>query len=302
LRYRPVEMKSERSIKVQIITAGTAAAVLVLLLGVAFSGCCRDCDNNTVYDTVVVVDEFPPTPPDGVYSVTGNRIVTIFWNPNREPDLAGYAVYYNYDGGLSYNLLTEVPADQTWYEDKNLINGETKFYAVVAYDTEGLVSELSYEDVFDTPRPEGVDLVLNDYLGQNNHLSGYRFASLTGSAQAWDDPATHIYFGTPNGEYTLFTARAGVDIQDYGYVESMDEVDWAPTNGWALLPKTALIPGHSYIVRILDVQGRYNFAKIYIAELTPDHVTMDWAYQTAPDNPELVSTGGGSTPGGGGIK
>jgi hypothetical protein len=292
-------MKSERGIRIgntaKIMIGFGAVTLLVFILG----GCCNNCEDNTVYDTVVVVDNFPPTPPDGVYSVTGDGVVSIYWNPNREPDLAGYAVYFNNDGGNLYQFLADVPPERNWYDDYNVTNGVTKYYAVLAYDTEGFESELSYEDVFDTPRPEGVNLVLYDYLGQNSSLSGYDFSSLTGAAQAWNSSTTDIYFGTPNGEYTLFAAGTGVDIQDFGYVETLDEVDWAPLNGWAPLKRVAVIPGHSYIVRVLDTKGSFNYAKIYVAEVTPDHVTLDWAYQVDPDNPELIASGGNPTPGGG---
>lgn len=279
------EMKSE--IRITALILGVAVAIIV-------AGCCDECD-----DTVLVVDNFPPSPPDGVTSVTGDGVVTLFWNPNGELDLGGYAIYYNYDGGDLYTFLAEVPRDQTWYDDYDVRNGFTKFYAVSAFDIEGLESELSYEVVFDTPRPEGANLVLYDYLGQNSDLSGYDFSSLSGSAQAWNDPQTDVYFGVPGGVYTLFAADAGVDIQDYGYAESFDEVGWAPQKGWTPSGKVEVIPGHIYIVRILSGSGYFNYAKVHITELTPDHATMDWAYQTDPDNPELAPEENGPAPEGG---
>lgn len=264
------------------------AIFAVLLAGLLIGGC-DDCTDSVVYETVVVVDNLPPSPPDGLVSITGDGIVYLEWNPNREPDLAGYVLYYNYDGGSKYTYMDDISKDQNWYNDEDVENGITKFYAVLAYDIEGLESDLSYEDVFDTPRPEGTGLVLYDYLGQNGNLSGYDFSARPyGYAQAWDEPTTDVYFGTPSGELLMFAKGAGVDVQDYGYADYFDEVGWAPIKGWAPSKSVALIPGHVYIVRILNQTGFYNYAKVRVTELTNTYVTLDWAYQTAPDNPELT--------------
>lgn len=284
--------------------SGTGIAIAVALVaGLLLSGgCYDDCDDTVVYETVVVVDDIPPSAPDGLVSITGDGVVYLEWNPNREPDLDGYALYYNYDGGLQYTLLADLDKDQNWYDDYDVVNGVTKYYAVSAYDIEGYESDLSYEDVWDTPRPEGTGLVLYDYLGQNSDLSGYDFSGLTGIAQAWDsiDPATDIYFGTPNGERVMFARGTGVDIQDYGYADYFDEVGWAPVKGYVPGPdkQVALIPGHIYIVRVLNqVSGLYNYAKIHVTELTAEYVRLDWAYQTDPGNPELAPGNQESAPG-----
>jgi hypothetical protein len=264
-------------------------SIFVLLLAGLLLGGCDDCKDKVVYETVVVVDNLPPSAPDGLVSITGDEVVYLQWNPNQEPDLAGYVVYYNYDGSLRYTFLADVPKDEYWYYDTDVQNGVTKFYAVLAYDIEGLESDLSYEDVFDTPRPEGTDLVLKDYL-QDSDFSGYDFSRLPYGehTQAWDDPETDIYFGTPNGELLLFAHGTGVDLQDYGYADAFDEVGWAPTKGWAQ-GKVALIPGHIYIVRIQNkTTGLYNYAKIRVTDLAINYVQLDWAYQTDPSNPELT--------------
>jgi hypothetical protein len=274
------EMKSRLALNVLI-----AALLLPALL--VFTGCCDDCD-----DTVVVLDNGPPSAPDGVFSVTGDQEVIIYWNPNPEPDIAGYDIYWNDDGTDRYFYLATVPPSQTYYIDEGLTNGVTLFYAVLAFDKDGLESELSSETVFDTPRPEGFNLVLYDYLGQTSNLSGYDFSSLSGTAQAWDELDTDVYFDPSNG-VNLLRARDGVDIQDYGYIDLVD-VSWAPPGGWSPNLHAELIIGHSYIIRISDKQGGHNYAKIYVQNVSSSSATLDWAYQTAVDNPELAPIGGKS--------
>lgn len=273
-------MKSRAALNVLI-------AALLLPALTFFTGCCDDCD-----DTVVVLDNGPPSAPDGVFSVTGDREVTIYWNPNPEPDIAGYDIYWNDEEVGFYEYLATVPPHQTYYVDRGLTNGITIFYAVLAFDEDGLESELSYETVFDTPRPEGKNLVLYDYLGQYSNLSGYDFSSLSGTAQAWNDPDTDVYFDPSNG-VNLLRARSGVDIQDYGFIDLVD-VSWAPAGGWSPNLQAELIIGHSYIIRISDKMGGHNYAKIYVQNVSSSSVTLDWAYQTATDNLELAPIGGKS--------
>jgi hypothetical protein len=266
------------------------AGSTVAFLGVAFValGLLSGCNN----DDPVVVD-LPPSAPDGVYSVTGDGQVTICWNKNPENDIAGYDIYWNDQPSGAFQFVASVGPNTTCYTDTDVTNGTTYFYAVLAFDREGQESQLSIEDVFDTPRPEGTNLVMFDYLGQNSGLSGYDFSALTGTAQAWNAAGTDVFFGTPNGEPTLFAAGAAVDVQDYGYIDLV-YVDWAPSAGWSGVGAVELIQGHSYIIRITNQSGRWNVAKVYVVDLTPGSVTLDWAYQIDQNNFELAPGIGGA--------
>ena len=264
---------------------------LLLLPALLLTGGCDDCD-----DTIVIVDNGPPSVPEGLYSVTGDTYCTLYWNENPEPDIAGYGIYWHDEEYGNYTRITNVPAGQTYYDIDfyalGYDNGTTLYFAVDAYDTDGNRSEdLSYETVFDTPRPEGYDLVLYDYLGPSANLSGYDFSSVSGTARLYSDPATDVYFGTSNGVNLLY-ASAGVDLQDYGYIDLID-VDWAPSGGWSPTHQAEMIVGHSYLLRISDKIGGHNYAKIYVVNVTPSSVTLDWAYQEVVDLPELSPTKGG---------
>ena len=264
---------------------------LLLLPALFLTGGCDDSD-----DTLVIVDNGPPSVPVGLSSVTGDGYCTLYWNANPEPDIAGYGVYWHDQAAGYYTRITNVPASQTYFEVDFIAlgfdNGTTLYFAVDAFDKDGLRSvDLSYETVYDTPRPEGYDLVLYDYLGPNANLSGYDFSSVSGTARPYNEPTTDVYFGTSNGVNLLY-AGAGVDIQDYGYIDLVD-VDWAPSGGWSPSGRAELIIGHSYLLRISDKIGGHNFAKIYVVNVSPSSVTLDWAYQEVVDLPELSPVKGG---------
>lgn len=266
--------------------AGLAAVLLVAFMA-AFGAGCNDDEN------VVIVD-LPPSAPDGVFSTTGDGEVEICWNPNPEPDVKGYDIFWNDQPVGVFERIGSVGANQTCFVDVNVANGVTYYYAVAAFDEAGQQSDLSVEDVFDTPRPEGTNLVLFDYLGQNSNLSGYDFSALTGVAQAMTDPTTDVYFGAPGNVPTLFADQvAGVDIQDYGYVDLVD-VDWAPLAGWSGIGQVELIQGHSYIIRVVDAGGVFHMAKVFVVDVSTTSVTLDWAYQIDPNNPELAPGTGGA--------
>jgi len=279
VQYARIRNPIDRMTRLSGVLVAVAALTMPLVAG------CED-------DTVAAAND-PPFPPDGVFSVTGDKLVTIYWNPNQESDLAGYRVYRgNVDLSGPYYRLAEVKKSQTHYADTDVNNGETWFYAVTAFDNAGNESKLSAEDVFDTPRPEGFGLVLVE-LGQDQSHAGYDFSSLSNLPQNATAPTTDVYFDVQAGVNYIVCGNAGVDIQDYGLIDLIG-VDWAPTTGWAPSKKAEAIAGHSYIVRILDGQGGYNMAKFFVEDAPTTTITLDWAYQAVANNPELTRAVGGA--------
>jgi hypothetical protein len=230
----------------------------------------------------------PPFPPDGVFSITGDGYVEICWNANWESDLAGYGVYRDDNSDWIYDWLTDVDRDVTCYIDDTAQNGNTYHYAITAFNERGQESDLSYEDVFDTPRPQGFGLTLDNYAGAGSATSGYDFSSLANTAIPWNSTVADIYFGTEGGIRYLFTT-AGAEIQDWGVID-LEYVDWAPNNGWAPSGRAEAIVGHSYTL-VVDGPAGQNFAKVFVANVSDQSVTMDWAYQEVTDLPELISRG-----------
>lgn len=68
------------------------------------------------------------------------------WNPNTEPDMAGYKVYWGYASG-NYTSWEELPGTPTSPSHiiENLHPGQIYFFAVTAYDTSGNESGHSNE-------------------------------------------------------------------------------------------------------------------------------------------------------------
>lgn len=243
-----------------------------ILLGVLLSGCYEE----DVYEP----DIEPPAVPRGVYSITGDEEVYLSWYPNAENDLAGYRMYRGLsENGAYYHIAT---TGSVQFVDRDVSNGRTYYYAVSAYDRSGNESELSYDLVFDTPRPEGQGVRLFDF-NITPAVSGYDFA--TNRALHYQSADVDIYFEyhAPSGGLFINVATAQTDIQDFGYTSSLDDVGYAPQDGWSPLGYVECIGGHSYVIWTDDD----HYAKMRIITANSSFVEFDWAYQIDPGNREL---------------
>lgn len=227
------------------------------------------------------IDHEPPSVPRGVNSITGDGEVMLTWYHNTEPDLAGYRVYRCPMPDGPYILIGETNLD--YFLDCELINGKTYYYAVSAFDIHNNESELSYETVFDTPRPEGFNEKVFDYT-EYPEYGGWDFSEYT--LVPYNYAYCDFYFGYDdlNGTYYFYSARPGTLIQDMGYTTSFDEISYAPSDGWSPSGMVEAIVGHTYIIWTWD----NHFAKIRMTSLKPDYALFDWAYQIDPGNPELA--------------
>jgi len=178
-------------------------------------------------DSVGLRDLSPPHAPQALYSVTGDGSVTLHWIPNTEPDLAGYRVYRGPSFAGPYTPLATTSA--TTYVDNGAANGTTYYYAVAAYDFAGNESDLSVENVNDTPRPAGTNLVLSA-ASTNAATAGYDFSA--GTVRAATDTATDVYFDVTGSTRLMLARDTQTDIQDAGYTTSLDQLDFSPTSGW----------------------------------------------------------------------
>jgi len=232
----------------------------------------------TTVTEVVAPLPLPPAAPQGVYSVTGDERVSLFWIRNTEPDFLDYCVWRGpaYEGPftkLGHTVTT------SWI-DETAQNGVTYFYAVSAFNRAGLESKLSKESVFDTPRPEGFNLALSNSDLAPDVGSAYDFSS--GLVRRSDDPLSDVYFLARNGLQLLMARDIDTDVQDAGY-QVLEDLDWAPDDGWSPTGEVELIPGHSYYVWTRD----NHYAKVECITVSDTQVTLNWAYQLVPGNPEL---------------
>ena len=226
-------------------------------------------------------DLTPPAAPRGLYSVTGDRGVRLYWLDNTEADVEGYRIYASPCASGDQCPYTRVGVTTgTSFAVTSLVNGTTRYFAVAAYDRYGNESDLSYEDVFDTPRPAGTGLLLTNY-NDDPSRSGYDFSDFT--VRPWDDEFTDIFFDDDGRVSQIRTPFTDIEIQDAGYASSLDAVDYAPGSGWSPTGAVEAIAGHCYVVWTYDD----HYAKFRVTSVTPGRVIVDWAYQVDPGNREL---------------
>ena len=260
----------------QIYRSITAFLCIITLFGLIL-GCGSEDESPVQADTE------PPAIPRGVKSITGDGQVIVEWFPNGEADLAGYNIWRDDDGDEEFDLLAEVSADSSSFVDEEVINGRTYSYAISAVDYDDNESELSPEQVFDTPRPSGNNITLNDF-NLTPARSGFDFSQPAKGAITWDLPAADVYFGfdtVVNVPY-LYSDNL-TEMQDMGYHEYFDEVDVSPVRGFTT-EFVELIQGHVYI--LLTPDG--HFAKIHLLAVSNAAITFDWAYQIDPGNVQLA--------------
>ncbi len=243
-------------------------SLLVIGFGlIAFTGCTEP-------------DVTPPAAPQAVTTVNGNGAVDIFWVRNSESDLAGYRIYTSssYSGGY-VPLGTTRSAE---YHDGTALNGQTRYYAVSAYDNAGNESELSVELAAATPRPDGRGIVLPNYASDPNH-AGYDFS--TYSIGPYDDQYTDVFFeASPTRPYLVVWTDS--DIQDMGYTSSLDEIVSAPDSGWSPTKDAPVIAGHTYVIWTWDD----HYAKVRVTQSSLSSLRFDWAYQLQSGNHRLKSS------------
>ncbi len=232
--------------------------------------------------TVSEPDSEPPAVPRGVMSITGDETVYIQWYPNQESDLAGYNVYRGYSPIGYYDLIETVYT--AYFVDYYVTNGVTYYYAVTAFDDAGNESDLSSDLVYDTPRPEGTDILMN-YL-TDPYSAGFDFS--TESVLHYNNSHTDIYYECDTlYDIHYMNCADGTDIQDFGYVDTIDDINYAPEEGWSNLGWVELILGHGYIVWTHND----HYAKFRITELGNGRCKFDWAYQVDEGNRELAPPG-----------
>jgi len=254
----------------------TAIMVLALLI----AGC---EDETTKYIEVPVEIDVDPAVPQGVYSITGDGIVYIYWLPVQDDDLDYYRVWWSPDDD-EYTFMANTTDE--FYFDSDVDNGETYFYAVSAVDLAGNESELSYETVFDTPRPEGL-VMLTDFFDVEE-TSGFDFSTAQRVPYNFSTADIYLEYDAGLGTFFINVGDEYTDIQDMGYTYDFDDIGYSPDDGWSAVGWSEVILGHTYIIWTEDD----HFAKIRVLAVNGiSSVEFQWAYQTSSSDlgrPELA--------------
>ena len=218
-----------------------------------------------------------PSPPSGIYALNGDQRVDLSWYENRENDVAGYNVYYSYSYNGKYTLIGST--ETNYFIDDGAVNGDTYYYAVTAYDYNGNESDLSYDVVYTTPRPEGYNQSVLDYRSFPNH-GGYSFT--TYSTVPYDDNSSDFFFENYNGDFYLDVWNDS-EIQDMGVTQDIYDIAYAPTSGWSSTKDEFAVVGHTYVIWTWD----NHYAKIRINSITNSKISFDWAFQLVEGNRTL---------------
>ncbi len=95
--------------------------------------------------------DFPPVRPILLEAIPGNKSVKLKWVLNKEPDIAGYKIYYGLKSGTYFGKGAE-PGDSPIFVKninsiiiKNLKNEQVYFFALTAVDKSGQESSFSRE-------------------------------------------------------------------------------------------------------------------------------------------------------------
>jgi hypothetical protein len=244
---------------------------LLILSSTLLAGC----------DKIAGPDFIPPAAPNGLYTETGDNFIELFWRSNPENDVAGYNVFASSTYNGRYELIGSTHSP--YFNDTGARNGGTYYYAVTAFDFDGNESGLSKDVVYDVPRPEGYNVILNNFR-QLPAYAGYDFSDYL--VRTYNDLYTDMYFEYYNGEYYM-NVRTDSDIQDVGATNSLLDVRHAPTAGWSPTHDVVLRVGHTYVVWTWND----HYAKFRVTGLSSNRVVFDWAYQLQVSNPMLKPVG-----------
>ena len=92
----------------------------------------------------------------------GNASVIVAWDPNSEPDLAGYRVYYG-RAPRTYNTMIDV-GNNTNQIVNDLHHEMIYYFAVTAYDSSGNESSYSDEAIANIPPPQAETPQLKNFI------------------------------------------------------------------------------------------------------------------------------------------
>ncbi|MBM4186479.1 MAG: hypothetical protein FJ206_04110 [Gemmatimonadetes bacterium] len=258
--------------------------------------------------TVTVDERLVLDKPATLASVTLNRAIALVWSDNSyrgDPDGFGHYRVYS----TSYDLDRDL-CGNTWHLEGTtvapefrvgaLVNGVSRCFGVSAVAVEGFESLWS-PLVADTPRPDARNVALTA-RAVSDQTAGFRFwRDLNGNGRA--EPAELGLVGSGSaldldfrlerdgaGRLLLVPVRTGTAVVVYGNrpVGDLTDIDVAPLGGYSRAPVEP-VPGWGYV---FEMDGPDRFARygaVRVSHVGRDLIIFDWAYQTDPGNPELIT-------------
>jgi hypothetical protein len=84
---------------------------------------------------VVPMDDFPPEPPSRPSITSEEGAITLTWEPNAEPDIAGYLILRGEAGDATLTPVSDTVVTETRFTDRSVKPGVRYIYAVQAIDS-----------------------------------------------------------------------------------------------------------------------------------------------------------------------
>lgn len=252
----------------------------VVAIVVTFVGCEND---NEILNPA-------PAAPQGVYTITGDDAVYLYWNGPYEVDLKEYIILRSFEEFENYTEIARVTAESNRdldlliyeYIDTEVQNSKTYFYAVVTVDKSRQESDLSAESVFDTPRPQG-EVTLYP-VSVDGSIAGFNLVTETVVSYLSEAADFYLEYNNSNDIYFITVGNVQIDIQDMGFSYDFDQINYAPDTGWSQFSDMELILGHTYVLWT-DTD---NYAKLRPVQIfNSGAVKFEWAFQADAGNREL---------------
>jgi hypothetical protein len=112
-------------------------------------------------------------------SIAHAEVVSLEWDPNSEPDLAGYNMYRSNQSGSGYVRLNQSLIVATTYDD-DAPAGQTFYYVCTAVNTADLESGFSNEVPYTTASSicigdanQDGNISISDAVAISGHISGF---------------------------------------------------------------------------------------------------------------------------------
>ncbi len=191
--------------------------------------------------------------------------VTVAWDANSEPDLAGYKVYY---GTSSRNYATSRDAGKVYsYTIADLQEGTTFYIAATAYDRYGNESAFSQEVVY------SASVSNHAPVAQSGTLSTNQDTAATGTLTATD----------PDGDsltYTLVTQGSNGVVTIIG----------ATSGAYRYTPNSGARGSDTFTFQVADADGLTSTATVAVTIVPVNHAPVAQS-GTLSTNQDTAATG-----------
>jgi hypothetical protein len=142
---------------------------------------------------------------------------TLAWDPNTDPDVAGYKVHYGEASGI-YTVHADI-GNVTTYTVTGLLEDRKYYFAVTAYDSygneSGYSNEVVYNDQLPPEAPKGLRF---------GFINANRVTLSWGPVMDPDLAGYRIQYGTASGDYP-FSVDAGL-ASAYSFFDLGDATDY----------------------------------------------------------------------------